>query len=456
MSKNESNKSQKEESNNDLLSDKSKESKEEEKIVEEVKEEKKIVEESKDNSDSKNNSKYNKEQNNTNNEESKENSNSNENSDEKNKVKLKDDEVLVEVMDQGVNTDELNSSELERLVKENKELQELLNDDKGNLINEDKIFNIEHDTTEISPIKKALIEELTKNDEVKEILAKSNIELSTKIKLSEKKFQEIMDKIGEKKSENVEEKLELKIKELEKEIKANNSETERYKKLIESLKDKIGFKEGIERTSNLQKILKQETLKNIELKYKLNTLTKINKYQARYMENYQKQHKIKEKEEQLTKEISQNKKFIKDYNNKYLKLDRFTKAAHARIMGVRIFVGKIINQPKKEEKKIFTNEETKDTLGVITNLKAQINEKRKELDEIQKKSESKIHELLVHNKQIELDYLENKRIYKSLLCKKYEINKKIIKLRNINKDNNQINKKSNENINKNISKYEKK
>ena len=456
MSKNESNKSQKEESNNDLLSNKSEESKEDEKIVEEVKEEKKIVEESKDNSDSKNNSKYNKEQNNTNNEESKENSNSNENSDEKNKVKLKDDEVLVEVMDQGVNTDELNSSELERLVKENKELQELLNDDKGNLINEDKIFKIEHDTTEISPTKKALIEELTKNDEVKEVLAKSNIELSNKIKLSEKKFQEIMDRIGEKKSENVEEKLELKIKELEKEIKANNSETERYKKLIESLKDKIGFKEGIERTSNLQKILKQETLKNIELKDKLNTLTKINKYQARYMENYQKQHKIKEKEEQLTKEISQNKKFIKDYNNKYLKLDRFTKAAHARIMGVRIFVGKIINQPKKEEKKIFTNEETKDTLGVITNLKAQINEKRKELDEIQKKSESKIHELLVHNKQIELDYLENKRIYKSLLCKKNEINKKIIKLRNINKDNNQINKKSNENINKNISKYEKK
>ena len=453
MSKNESNKSQKE-SNNDLLSNKTEESKEEEdKIAEEAKDEKKIIEESKDNTDSKNNSKYNKEQNNLNNEESKENSNSNENSDEKIKVKLKDDEVMVEVMDQGVNTDELNSSELERLVKENKELQELLNDDKGNLLNEDKIFNIEHDTSEIPPTKKALIEELTKNDEVKEVLTKSNYELSNKIKLSEKKFKEIMDKIGEKKSENVEEKLELKIKELEKEIKANNSETERYKKLIDDLKDKITFKEGIERTSNLQKILKQETLKNIELKDKLNTLNKINKYQARYMENYQKQHKIKEREEQLTKEISQNKKIIKDYNNKYLKLERFTKAAHARIMGVRIFVGKIINQPKKEEKKIFTNEETKDTLGVITNLKAQINEKRKELDEIQKKSESKIHELLVHNKQIELDFLENKRIYKNLLCKKNEINKK---LRNINKENNKVNKKSSENINKNISKKEKK
>lgn len=34
-----------------------------------------------------------------------------------------------------------------------------------------------------------------------------------------------MSKIGEKKEENTEEKLELKIKELEKEIKANNCET---------------------------------------------------------------------------------------------------------------------------------------------------------------------------------------------------------------------------------------
>ena len=92
----------------------------------------------------------------------------------------------------------------------------------------------------------------------------------------------------EKKEENTEEKLELKIKELEKEIKANNSETEYYKKLIEELKDKIDFKEGIKRASNLQKVIKEETLKNIELKDKLNTLNKINKFQSKYMEDYQK------------------------------------------------------------------------------------------------------------------------------------------------------------------------
>ena len=443
MSQNDSNLIQNE-SNKDLILNKSDNSKEEEPIIEETKEEKKLIEEQNNNKYSKNNSA----RNNSNSNESRENSNLNENSDEKNKIKLKDDEIMVEVMDRGVNTDELNASELERLVKQNKELKGLLNDDKGNILNKNSIFNIEHNTSEIPSKKKKLIEELTKNDEIKELLTKQNKELSNKIKLSEKKFQDIMSKIGEKKEENTEEKLELKIKELEKEIKANNSETEYYKKLIEELKDKIDFKEGIERASNLQKVIKEETLKNIELKDKLNTLNKINKFQSKYMEDYQKKYKIKEKEELLTKEINQNKKLIKDYNNKYLKLERFIKAAHEKITSVRIFVGKIINEPKKEEKKIFTNEETKDTLEIITNLKAQINEKRKELDEIQKKSESRMHEILVQNKQIEMDYLENKRIYRSLLFKRNEINKKLRKLKKNNMSN-RTSKHSNENTNAN-------
>ena len=369
--------------------------------------------------------------NNSNKEESKENSNE-ENEDKKN---INDEEIKIEVMDRGVNTDELNLSELERLVKKNKELQKILSDDKGNKFgNENEIFNIMHDVLEISQTKKRLIEELTKNDEIKEILKNQNNELSNKIKLSEKKFKEIMSKISEKKDENMEHKLELQIKELEKEIKANNTETEHYKKLIDKIKDEIEFKEGVKRASNLQKVLKQETLKNVELKNKFEILNKINKNQAKYMNNYQRKHNIKEKEEQLKNEIIQNKNSIKDYNNKYLKLDRFTKIAHEKIMGVRIFIEKTINEPKIiEEKKIFTNEETKDTIGIITTLKSQINEKRKELDEIQKRSDNKIHELLVRNKQIEMDFNENKRIYKSLLCKKNEINKKLRNIINTSK-----------------------
>ena len=342
---------------------------------------------------------------------------------------VENDEIEIEVMDRGMNTDELSERELNRLINENKELLEENN-------NNQSICHVEHDTkTDITPNKRALMEELTKNDEVYNVLLQSNNELNTKIQMSCKKYQDIINKIEEKKSENIERKLTLKIKELEKEIKANNSETERYKKLIEQLKDKIEFQENIERASNLQKLLKQETLKNKELKNRLNALIKINKYQAKYMENYDKKHKTQEKVEQLKNEIQQNKNLIKEYSNKYLKLDKFTKIAHEKILSVKMYVKKIIQEPKVEEKKIFTNEETKDTLGIITNLKTQIIEKRKELNEIQKKSEMKIHELLVKNKQIELEFIENEKINKNLIFRKNELNKqfKLMNEKNKNK-----------------------
>ena len=340
---------------------------------------------------------------------------------------IEGDEIAIEVMDRGMNTDELSERELNRLVNENKELLEENNNDKS-------ICNVEHDTKiDITPNKKALMEELTKNDEVYEVLLQSNNELNSKIQMSCKKYQDIIDKIEEKKSENIERKLTLKIKELEKEIKANNSETERYKKLIEQLKDKIEFQENIERASNLQKLLKQENLKNKELKSRLNTLVKINKFQSKYMENYDKKHKTQEKIDQLKNEIQQNRNDIKDYGNKYLKLDKFTKVAHEKILSLKIYIKKLIQEPKVEEKKIFTNEETKDTLGIITNLKTQIIEKRKELSEIQKKSEMKIHDLLVQNKQIELEFIENEKINKNLIFRKNELNKQLRLINNKNK-----------------------
>ena len=346
-----------------------------------------------------------------------------------------DNEVMIEVVDKKINTDELSTSELERLVKGNKDLTEVLNDDKGNNINnQNEIYNIDHEVFEISQKKKDLIKEIEKDEEFINKIKSENDILSNKIKSSEKKFADLKSQISEKKEENVEEKLDLQIKELEKEIEANNSETGHYKKLIDKLKDEIEFKEGIVRANNLQNILKQEELKNKELKYKLDNLNRINIHNAKYMDNYIKKHKTKEKEAQLKNEIIQNKNRIKDYNNKYLKLDRFIKAAHAKIMGVRIFVGKILNEPKVEEKKkIFTDEETKDAIDIITNLKAQINEKRKELDEKKKKCENKMHEILVKNKQIEMDYNENKKIYKGLLFKRNEINRKLRNTNNINK-----------------------
>ena len=48
---------------------------------------------------------------------------------------------------------------------------------------------------------------------------------------------------------------------------------------------------------------------------------------------------------------------------------------------------KKVKEPKNENKKLFTKEELKDTLELITNLKSQINDKRNQLNNINKESD---------------------------------------------------------------------
>ena len=67
---------------------------------------------------------------------------------------------------------------------------------------------------------------------------------------------------------------------MEKEISANNTETERYKKMIDNLKNKIEFQTNLERAFNLQNVLKQETAKNNELKKQYNALLRVNGVQS--------------------------------------------------------------------------------------------------------------------------------------------------------------------------------
>ena len=94
--------------------------------------------------------------------------------------------VEIEVMDRGMNTDELPPEELQRLVDNNKELQE-----------ENDVSNIEHEVKSLS--KKDLIAELNEKDKIFELLVKSNNELKNKIEMSNKKYQEILNKIEAKK-----------------------------------------------------------------------------------------------------------------------------------------------------------------------------------------------------------------------------------------------------------------
>ena len=327
--------------------------------------------------------------------------------------------IEVEVEDRGVNTDELPPEELQRLVDNNKELQE-----------ENNTSNIEHEIKEdnIANAKKEIIDELNEKDKIFELLIKSNNELKNKIEISNKKYQEILKKIETKKGEDLENKLNLEINEIDKEIKANNMETERYRKMIEQLKSKIEFKERLEKVSSIQFILKQETLKNQDLQNELNSLKRINRLQAKYIDNYDKENQITEKMELLNSEIKQNKDTIKDYQEKYTKLERFIRLVHEKIKSLEMLI-KRTKEQKVENKKLFTKEELKDTLELINNLQNQINDKRNQLNNITKESEIKLHKLLSQNKQIELEYKEHEKLNKLLINKKNELKRNI---KNIN------------------------
>ena len=346
---------------------------------------------------------------------------------------------LVDVTDVGINTDELPKEELDKLVANNVELKDANNvsnigiESRDVSLNRSKLINSNSKSklpkgrqteAEFEESKRALINELNEKDKIFDLLVKSNNELKEKIELSTKKYEEILNKIEEKKNDDVERKLTLQIREMEKEINANNNETERYKKMIDQLKNKMEFKQNLERAFNLQSILKQETLKNKELTNELNTLKRINEVQNKYISNYDKENQITEKLNILQNEIKQTKDAIKDYQDKYIKQDKFIRLVHEKILSLEMLLKKS-KEPKIEIKKCFTKEELKETLELISNLKSQIKENRLNLSNLSKQNDMKIHKLLAKNKQIELEYKENEKLNRTLMLKRSELKKNI-------------------------------
>ena len=74
--------------------------------------------------------------------------------------------IKIEVKDELINTEKLNDSELNRLIKANQDLIPVLNDDKGNNLNPENIsYNIGHEIFEISQKKKDFINDIIKDEE---------------------------------------------------------------------------------------------------------------------------------------------------------------------------------------------------------------------------------------------------------------------------------------------------
>ena len=296
-----------------------------------------------------------------------------------------------------------------------------------------------------------LRKELSEKNQLYELLLKSNNELKNKIDISKKRYDEIIQKIEEKKHANNEEELVLQIKELQKEIDANKVENERYKKLIEQLKSKIAFKSNLEKSSNFCRILKEETIKNGELQKELNSLTRLNRVQKIYINNYDKDNQITNKIKILQKEIKDTKDSIKDYQIKYTKLDKFIKLIHEKIISIEMIIKREKTNKEEPAKKAFTKDELKDTIEYLNMLKKQITEKRNQLNALTKQNDKKISKMLAQNKQIEADYKENEKLNKMLIFKRNELKRNIknITVNGINTNNNLVKNKYKLKVNKN-------
>jgi len=336
-----------------------------------------------------------------------------------NKKLDKSEQEMIELSDKGINTDELSPEELQKIVDNNPDLI-----GENNLNIDAEVKEEEKEEIDEEELKKKLIEELNEKDKIFDLLVKSNNELKNKIEMSNEKYKKILEKIEEKKNEDIESRLTNQIREMEKEISANNTETERYKKMIDKLKNKIEFKSNLERAFNLQTILKQETTKNNELKKQYNSLLKLNGVQTKFINNYDKENQITEKIDILKSEIKQTKDSIKEYQDKFNKQDRFIRLIHEKILSLEMMIKKM-KEPKIKEIKSFTKEELKDTLDLIKTLKDQITENRNQLNSITKINDEKLHQLLAQNKKIEIDFKDAEKENKRLVFRKNELKRQI-------------------------------
>ena len=131
--------------------------------------------------------------------------------------------------DRGINTEEMPNDGKNNLEDIN---QENLNSSKNELGSIEKVSEEKENNED-------LINEIIKKQKYYNMLNNYNNELKNKIELSNKRYKEVLERIEEKKNEDSEGKLTNQIREMEKEINANNVETERYKRMIDKLKNKI-------------------------------------------------------------------------------------------------------------------------------------------------------------------------------------------------------------------------
>ena len=276
--------------------------------------------------------------------------------------------------------------------------------------------------------KRELISDYKEKENVYNAITKNNKELKEKIDLTNNKYNEIIKRIEEKQSNDMEYQLKTKINSMEKEIEAYQTENKNYKKKIDHLKNSVYFKNSMTNSSLLKSALMQEKIKNKEYTEELAMLKRIDKYNKNLINKNEEDYKIKKHIKSLSEQIKEVKEYIKQMNERYNILEHYFKLVHEKIVGldlIKIKKKEIIETKKEEEKKSFTVQEVKDLIQLIITLRTQILEKRIKINNINTNTEDKMHKFFAQNKSIEIDFKDELRIYKDLITRKNELKKLI-------------------------------
>ena len=294
------------------------------------------------------------------------------------------------------------------------------------IINQNEVITIKikPDSLILKENKEELINELIEKEKLLEQLITSNDELKSKMNYSNKKFEEIVSKMKD--QEKDKSNIENQIKKIENDIKDFKAESDKYIKQIEQLKTKLELRDIVEKESNIKILLQTEQDKNKELKNKLFNIKNINLAQKKYINQFEKQNQVKKKINELKSEIENEKNMIKLYQERYIKIENFNIMMTNKIQRIKSTIKKLGDRQNEEVKKLFTEDELNDTIGVISNLRNIINEKRNDMSNICKTNEEKIYKILSQNKIVESEINENIRMNKLLICQRNEL-KRIIK-----------------------------
>jgi len=231
-----------------------------------------------------------------------------------------------------------------------------------------------------------------------------------RLQRAEIQYQSLLDKMKANHVADDENSLAKEIKNLDKEINHTQAEIDSYKRDMDFLKNKIEFKMNLEKSINIEGLVRNEKAKNKELVKEYESLVKQNSGQRKVLELYDKETGFPDKIELLKGEIKYLKDGVKDYLDKNNKQERYIKQVHEKINLLENQIRKLNNPKIEYNKKSFTQKELNDSIDTINYLKTVINECKLKLKNNVKTNEEKLASYISLNKKIEADYKENERV----------------------------------------------